>query len=164
VSLFDWIGLRFLHLPYWIQGAAYIVAMLVFLALVPVRVAAQRHRAGHNAPANRAAGMAWTGVGWGILAFVAASFAGCWRMHSGLPATMIPSAVLVLYGTGWTVAAAMTKQGFLWATALVSYGSAIAVAFTTGLLEEYLAFAAILALVAIVPGYILWRREPKDVI
>jgi hypothetical protein len=77
---------------------------------------------------------------------------------------MMPSEVLVLYGVAWTVAAAMTRDRFLWVVAVASFASSILVAAFISSIDEYLVFSIVLILVAFIPGYVLWRREPKDIV
>jgi hypothetical protein len=160
----SWTGLRFFGLGGSWQAATMIAPIVLFLAALPFLIRRQRSRPGYKSPANRAVGMAWSGACWGIFVLSACSFVACWRMQSGLPAQLMPSEILVLYGVAWTVSAAMTRDRFLWWTAIASYGSAIVVAAVSGQPEEFLAFSIVMVLVALIPGYILWRQEAKDIV
>jgi len=163
-SLACWIAYKFFHAPGWFSGAAYGGVFVLFLAVMPFKAARQRQRAGHNAPANRATSIAWGGIGLGIFSFCTGVSVACWKLDSSLPAAMIPSAVLVLYGAAWMVSATMSRQAFLWWPAMGSYACAIGINFFADSVDMSLVYAGVLILLAFVPGYVLWKREPKDIV
>lgn len=163
-SLIVWIGQKFFTPPPWFIGGAFFGTFLLLLLLLPLKLRFMRNRAGHQAPANRATNMAWAGIGWGIFAFCTSVAVACWKLNNPLPASMIPAAVLVLYGAAWTVAAAMSRQNFLWWVALACYASAVGINFFLNSIDLYLVYAAVLIVVAFLPGYVLWKREPKDIV
>ena len=76
----------------------------------------------------------------------------------------MPTVVLVAYGSAWMVAAAMTRTRWMSVTALLSYAGAVAVAWFVGEPAIYLVFTVILAAVALVPGLILMRQEPAEIV
>jgi hypothetical protein len=75
-----------------------------------------------------------------------------------------PSIVLALYGAAWSVAAAMSRATWLKFVAVASFVGAILMAVLMGSLWIWLAYAAALYLLAMVPGLVLMRQEPSDIV
>lgn len=111
--------------------------------------------------ANRAAGLAWMGVGWTIFTLAACAYLGAWRGQSLLPFLMLPSVVTALYGLGWTVVAAVSRQRWIWLTAVGAYGAAIVMAAFCTSPGLGLLYAGALVLLAVVPGLALMRQAAK---
>jgi hypothetical protein len=161
-SLGQWAGLAgyLPRLDGWIfplVWAASLVAFFVAMAMIVRRLGP--HKSGDAA--NRAVSAAWTGVGFTIFAmFVCASLV-VWRTRSDAPLMMLPSIVLALYGLAWTVAARLTRTGWIWAAALGSYAAAALVAVMAGDASVYLVYAAALLLLATAPGLALMRAARK---
>ncbi len=159
-----WVEMKFAHPSIWTQNAILIAPLVIFLGVLPFFRARNRRMPGYKSPANRAVGIAWAGAAWGIFALAACIIVSAWVTKNGALITMMPQIVIVLYGVAWTVSAAMTRDRFLWATAIASYISAIATSPFMNTPDGYLAFAIVLVLIAFIPGFVLWRREPKDIV
>ena len=142
------------HLYLW--GAAGILFMVVLFALI----GRQRRRAGSQSPANRAFSNAWMGVGMGIFSMSIALTLLIMQTGSELPALIFPSLIFAMYGSGWAVSAAMSGEKWLWAVAIGGWMAAPAMATLAGRPEMWLAYAAGIFLLALVPGAVLMRREP----
>lgn len=139
-------------------GWVWLGATVLFLALL---VVLRRGCVGVKTAANRAAGAAWSVVGWGIFALLTSISLVAWRM--GFPAAdgalaLIPSAVLIFYGLAWGVSAAMSRSRFLTGLAVASLIAAPLMALLAGSSALYLAYAAALILLAAVPGWMLMRK------
>ena len=137
----------------------WIVATLAYFVVLAVTI--PRLRRGVSTTANRAAGIAWTGMGWGIFAmFIAMSVLG-WRLadEAALNAmfALIPSIIMVFYGVGWAVHAEMQRSRMLWMLSLGSFAAAPLLALFAGTAEQYLAYAAALFLLMGLPGFLLMR-------
>ena len=76
----------------------------------------------------------------------------------------MPTTVLVAYGSAWLVSAKMTKTRWMSMTALAAYVGAVAVAWFIDSPAIYLVFTFVLMAVALVPGIVLMRQEPSEVI
>ncbi|MBU1541072.1 MAG: hypothetical protein KKC29_11385 [Alphaproteobacteria bacterium] len=142
----------------WIGWVAATLAYWVILAITIPRL----RRAGVSTTANRAAGIAWSGMGWGIFAmFVAMSVLG-WRLadEAALNAifALIPSIIMVFYGVGWAVHAEMQRSRSLWVLSLSSFAAAPVLALFADQAEQYLAYAAALFLLMALPGWLLMRQ------
>ncbi len=138
----------------------WIAATLLYFIILVVTI--PRLRRGVSTTANRAAGIAWTGMGWGIFAmFVAMSVLG-WRLadEAALNAmfALIPSIIMVFYGAGWAVHAEMQRSRMLWILSLASFAAAPMLALFAGQAEQYLAYAAALFLLMALPGWMLMRQ------
>ena len=131
---------------------------------LPLLILRAKKQPGFNSPANKAFGMAWASIGWAIFVLMLVVYMACQKADSGLPAMTMGSAVIVLYGVGWTVAAAMTRQRFLWVTALGSYLSAFVPILVWNDPNAALYVGAVIFLIAFVPGTVLFLREPKTTV
>lgn len=161
-SLFHWTAVSGL-IPLadeqlWIGWVAATVAYWIVLGVTLPRL----RRAGVSTTANRAAGIAWSGMGWGIFAmFVAMAVLG-WRLADEAALTamfaLIPSIIMVFYGVGWAVHAEMQRSRMLWVLSLASFAAAPLLALFAGQAEQYLAYAAALFLLMALPGWLLMRQ------
>ena len=142
----------------WIGWIAATVAYWIILAVTIPRLS----RAGVSTTANRAAGIAWSGMGWGIFAmFVAMSVLG-WRLADEVALeamfALIPSIIMVFYGVGWAVHAEMQRSRKLWVLSFASFAAAPLLALFAGQAEQYLAYAAARFLLMALPGWMLMRQ------
>lgn len=148
----------------WAQLWLWIGAGVVFAGVLTVLIGRMKGRPGYNSSGNTAVGAAWSGVGYGIfvtwLGLVALAVkSGDWRWMM-----VMPTIVLVAYGSAWMVGAAMTRTRWMTMTALLSYAGAVAVAWFADTPAIYLVLTVVLAAVALVPGLILMRQEPSEVV
>ena len=160
-SLFHWaiiVGLVPLaESQLWIGWVGATVAYWIILAVTIPRL----RRAGVSTTANRAASIAWSGMGWGIFAmFMTFTVLGLRLGESVLEGVyvMIPSMIMIFYGVGWAVHASMQRSRLLWILSLSSFAAAPLLALFAGQAEQYLAYAAALFLLMALPGWILMRQ------
>ncbi|MBU2418379.1 MAG: hypothetical protein KKG14_06735 [Alphaproteobacteria bacterium] len=135
-------------------------ATVLFLALLVVALAAIKRAGRVETSANRASGTAWASVGWGIFAMSTSMAVLGLRMGEDaalVGAALIPSVIMVFYGSGWAVTAAMQRSRTLWGLAVASFAAAPLLAALTGTAEQYLAYAAALFLLMALPGFLLMR-------
>ncbi|MBF0666156.1 MAG: hypothetical protein IR159_11575 [Brevundimonas sp.] len=133
--------------------------LLFFLLLVTVLTRLKQNR-GVVTSANLASGTAWASVGWGIFALAVSMFALSWRMGGEaalVVLALMPSMIMVFYGSGWAVTAAMQRSKALWALAIASFAAAPLLALLVGQAEQYLAYAAALFLLMGLPGFLMMR-------
>ena len=148
-----------------VSGVVWLIATVLFLAFVLFAGAALRRREGVTTATNRAAGAVWSGVGWGIFALFGAMAVGGWRTGGeGVVAFLwlVPSIVMVFYGMGWAVTAAMTRSRALAALAVASFVAAPLLAALAGMDAQYLAYAAALFLLMALPGFLLMRAARAE--
>lgn len=139
-------------------------AMLVFFAVLIVRIRKADRKPGAQSAANRAAGAGWMGVGLGVFVMSLSMAVIGWKTHSAIPSLIFPSLIFALYGSGWAVSATMSDQKWQWRLAVACWIAAPLIAFLTGSPLMWLAYAAGLFLFALVPGVLLVRQEPSEVI
>jgi hypothetical protein len=143
----------------------WVVATVSYWIILAVTLPRLRRSAGVNTTANRAAGIAWSGMGWGIFAMFLAMAVLGWRLadEAALNAmfALIPSIIMVFYGVGWAVNAAMQRSRMLWTLSLASFAAAPLLALFAGRSEQYLAYAAALFLLMALPGYLLMRAAKQ---
>jgi hypothetical protein len=146
--------------PVWLwlgAGAVFGLALLVL-------VRRMKGKPGFNSSGNRAVGAAWSAVGYGI--FVTWLGLMAMGLKSGDWSAMMamPTIVFVAYGSAWMIAGQMTRLRWMTVTGLLSYAGAIVVGWFAGDTTMYLVFTAVIFAVALVPGLILMRQEPSEVV
>lgn len=154
-----------LDLPHdWGSFGIWMGALAIFLITLTVVSRRIGGKPGAGSPANKASGAAWSAVGFAIFAMgVSYAVAGT-RLQSEEVMVTFPSVIFALYGAGWAVASAMTGKKWLWWVALGSWAVAPVLAWLAGQPEQYLAYAAALVLLMSVPGVVLMRQEPSDIV
>jgi len=139
-------------------------AMAVFLVGLIAQIRGQNFKPGALSPVNRATNTAWMGVG--LCCFVLAvsmSIIG-WKMQSPQVFNLFPSMIFALYGAAWAVSAEMSGLKWQWKLAIGAWMAAPAIALLIGSPFIWLGYAAGIILFALVPGLILRRQEPAEVI
>ncbi len=137
----------------------WLIATGIFLALVVLDKILWCPPTGVKTAANRAARAAWSCVGAGIFAGIASMAAVSWRLGEAGPALLwlLPSLIMVFYGLGWGVCAAMFRsQRLLW-LCIGSFVAAPVLGFMTNSPALYLAYALALLVLMAVPGFLLMR-------
>ncbi|MEQ7153764.1 hypothetical protein [Brevundimonas aurifodinae] len=141
----------------WIWG----VAVLAFLAALVVLIGRLKSQGGVETAANRAFGIVWAALGWGIFSlFTSLILSDLSRQGASSMADwalVIPSIIMAFYGVGWAVTATMVRSRPLWVLALASFAAAPALAVLSGSPAQYLAYAAALFGLVAVPGFFLMR-------
>jgi hypothetical protein len=160
-SLFHWaiiVGLAPLdNDQVWIGWVVATVGYWIILGFTIPRL----RRGGVSTTANRAASIAWSGMGWGIFAmFLTITVLGLRLGESVLEGiyVMIPSMIMIFYGVGWAVHASMQRSRLLWTLSLSSFAAAPVLALFAGQAAQYLAYAAALFLLMALPGWLLMRQ------
>lgn len=163
-SVVHWAGLSG-RIPLEDEGLAFmwVGATLLFFAILTVANLRMRSQGGVRTAGNRAAGIAWAAVGWGIFATFTsvAVMAARLGQDSLLLLALTPSIVMVFYGMGWAVSAAMTKSRQLWWLAIASFVAAPLLAALSGQDIQYLAYAGCLFALMAVPGWLLMRAAKQ---
>ncbi len=119
---------------------------------------------GAHAINNRALSAVWKGCGIGIFALIVGIALVAYRLHSDAPLWLIAPSILMVYGVAWTVASAMSEVKWLKFMGPACFiGCAILSAMAT-LPEMFLAYAGGLFLLAALPGCLLMRAEPSDLV
>lgn len=139
---------------------SWIGATVLFFAVLIVAIRRLNQTRSVTTSANRASGVAWASVGWGIFALFASMAVMAWRLggEAALVAfALMPSVIMVFYGSGWAVTAAMQRSRPLWTLAIASFAAAPLIALLTGSAEQYLAYGAALFLLMALPGFLLMR-------
>nr|WP_313519851.1 hypothetical protein [Brevundimonas diminuta] len=148
----------------WAQFWIWVVASAIFVLDLAFLTHRMKNKPGASSVGNRAVGAAWTGVGFGIfvtwLALMVIGFkTGDWFLMN-----LMPTIVVVAYGSAWMVAAFMSRARWMMGVALTSYAGAVVLAWFAGDQAIYLVHAILLLLVAFIPGLILMRQEPAEVV
>jgi len=160
-SLGHWaIVSRLLPLDYSAITYVWLGATALFFVVLIVTLRHLKRTEGVITAANRASGTAWASVGWGIFALSMSMMVLGWRLGDGavmVGFALIPSMIMVFYGSGWAVSAAMQRSRMQWMLAIASFGAAPLLAALTGMAEQYLAYAAALFLLMALPNWVMMR-------
>ncbi|HEX8661752.1 MAG TPA: hypothetical protein VF686_07780 [Brevundimonas sp.] len=160
-SIFHWAQITG-HVPQLdgITGIGWLVATLLFMLVLAVIISRLNRTGGIMTASNRATNTVWSALGWGIFALFGSMAVLGWRVGGEgveIAFGLIPSVIMVFYGIGWAVSAAMYKSRTLWGLAAGSFVAAPLLAALTGRADQYLAYAAALLLLMALPGYLLMR-------
>lgn len=141
----------------------WLAATVAFLILTTMDKLFLCPSSGVKTAANRAAQAAWACVGTGIFAMIASMAVVAWRVGptGGILIALLPSLIMVFYGLGWGVSAAMVRSPRLMALSAASFISAVAIAALTGSNAQFLAYAAALFALMAVPGFLLMQAAGK---
>lgn len=139
-------------------------AGLIFFVVLMLQIRRTGSRPGANSVVNRAGGAGWMGVGLATFVMALAMTVVSWKTGSDIAYMIFPSLIFALYGSGWAVSATMSDQKWQWKLAIGCWIAAPLIAFLTGSPLMWLGYAAGLVLFAFVPGVLLVRQEPSEVI
>jgi energy-converting hydrogenase Eha subunit A len=121
-------------------------------------------RPGYSAGVNKATGSAWSGVGFAIFAMWLGMTAYGYRTGQWEVMNIFPTVIFALYGAAWMVAGDMTGKAWIKLVALGSFAGAVLMGFMSGTTQQMLGYAGCLFLLAVVPGLVLMRQEPTDLV
>ncbi len=162
-SLLHWAQMTGLVAPRLVAaGMEWLIATGVFLIVNFILILRLRRAGGVRTAAQRAIGTVWGGVGGGIFVLFASMMAVSSRMsadQNGALFWMVPSIILVFYGMGWAVTAAMLKSRPLLGLAVASFIAAPVLGALAGDPAQYLGYAAALFLLMALPGFLLMRQS-----
>lgn len=161
-SLAHWlIVAEILTVPSGVFGALWGVTVLVYLAALVVLIARLKRQGGVETAANRAFGIVWSALGWGLfslfMSLIVSDPARAGESDIAEWSLVIPSIIMAFYGVGWAVSATMTRSRPLWALALASFAAAPVLAVLSGTSWQYLAYAVALFGLMALPGFLLMR-------
>ena len=141
----------------------WLVATVVFLCTLGALAMRKSRSCGVTTAVNRATQAAWSAIGWGIFAmFVSIAVISARVGEASLIIlSLTPSIIMVFYGLGWAVSAAMTRSRPLGGLAVASFIAAPLLALLTNQPALYLGYAACLFLLMAVPGYLLMRAANR---
>jgi hypothetical protein len=139
-------------------------AMVVFFATLIGQKRGLAGRPGAGSAVNRATSVAWMAMGLGCFALVVSMVVLAWKTSSSVPLYIFPSLIFALYGAAWAVSAEMSGLKWQWKLSIGAWIAAPAIALLIGTPFIWLGYAAGIFLFALVPGLILRRQEPAEVI
>lgn len=148
----------------WFLTFNWLAAGLVYGVICTMLVRRARSQPGFNAGLNKAVGAVWTGVGFAIFTMWLGMTAigvvtGNWSVMN-----MFPVLIFALYGAAWYVAGELSGKGWIKVLAFASFAAAVVMGALTGNAYQMLGYAVCLVLLATVPGWILMRQEPSDIV
>jgi hypothetical protein len=148
----------------WFYMVNWLGAGAVFAVVCALMIQRAKRQPGYNAGVNRATGAAWSGVGFAVFASWVGMTAiglttGDWAVMDAFPVL-----ILALYGAAWFVAGVLSGKGWIRLVALGSFVGAALMGVLSGTPYLMLGYAVCLILLAVVPGLVLMRQEPTDIV
>ncbi|MDO8297723.1 MAG: hypothetical protein Q7T19_14950 [Caulobacter sp.] len=148
----------------WFYMVNWLGAGAVFAVVCTLMIQRAKRQPGYNAGVNRATGAAWSGVGFAVFASWVGMTAtglttGDWAVMDAFPVL-----ILALYGAAWFVAGVLSGKGWIRLVALGSFVGAALMGVLSGTPYLMLGYAVCLILLAVVPGLVLMRQEPTDIV
>lgn len=144
-----------------VTGIVWLIATGLFFIVLAFVIPRLKRQGGVVTAGNRASTTTWSALGWGIFALFGSLGVLGWRLGEDaalLGLALSPSIIMVFYGIGWTVSAAMYRNPILRWLAGGSFVAAPLLAWMAGQNAQYLAYAAALFLLMALPGWMLMRR------
>jgi len=159
------IATHMLALSRWWEVAIWLIEMPLYMVYGYIRRTQWRNvRPGATAITNRAVHAAWRGIGYALLALTVACAIAAYQMKTMAPFGLFPSIIMAFYGLGWMVAAAMSETKWLRAVCVTSFIAVVVMAFAADSKAIYPVTAGALYLLMALPGWLLTRAEPSDVV
>jgi len=148
----------------WLLMVNWLIAGAIFAVVCTLLVQRAKSRPGFGAGVNKATGAAWSGIGFAIFAMWLGMTAiglatGDWKVMN-----VFPVLIFALYGAAWFVAGVLSGKRWIKLVSLASFIGAVAMGALTGSPWLMLGYAASLLLLAVLPGWILMRQEPTDIV
>ncbi len=138
-------------------------ATALFLATLILTIVRRSGSGGVRTAIDRVSRAVWSAVGWGIFALFGSI--ALIAMRLGEPSivllTLTPSIIMVFYGLGWAVSAAITRSRPLGGLAVASFIAAPLLALMFDQSAQYLAYAGCLFALMAVPGFLLMRAAKQ---
>jgi hypothetical protein len=140
----------------WVYAALFLGAGAAHGAVMWRISRSPQTRLGAGSRTNVATNLAWTAIGWSILATTGALIAIGLSTHDWRVMLGLQPMVLCAYGAAWIVAAFMSRQRWLWLVALASFAIAIGMGAVAGSgVAFYGLFVAAVFLLVALPGLVL---------
>lgn len=164
-SLVAWlIVIRIVAVPYGWLAPLWIGVTIVFVVCVRVTRGCMSAKPGTTAVTNRAVAAVWQGLGYAMLAMLCAALIIAHELKTSAIFAVFPSLVLAIYGMAWWLAATMSDVKWIRWTSLACFLAAVLIGLLIRSSALYLAFTAALLLLIALPGWLLLRAEPSDIV
>ncbi|MHB8284287.1 MAG: hypothetical protein ACYDD1_06385 [Caulobacteraceae bacterium] len=164
-SLLAWaIVVRLINLSEaWLFGL-WVGATVVFIPCIVLASRSVKSKPGATSTNNRAVAAVWQGLGCVMLVMLGAVFTIANLVNTPVVFAVFPSLVLSTYGMAWWVTGSMSELRWIRWTALACFAAAVGFGFIVQSPAMYLAYAAALFLLLALPGWLLMRAEPGDIV
>jgi hypothetical protein len=159
------IAVRLVAVSRWWEAGIWLFVTPAYMVYCYIRRTQWRNaQPGATAITNRAVHAAWRGIGYAVLVLAGAAGIAAYQMKTMAPFALFPSIIMALYGLGWMVAATMSETKWLRTVSIASFITAIPIALVADTKAGYFMVAAALYLLMALPGWLLTRAEPSDVV
>jgi hypothetical protein len=145
----SWMG------PIW--GTA-LTSQAVIMTIIILRLKGRGQGLATTNRSNRMFALIWNATGVAIMACLASFCLTAWLAHIPQVFVGFPAVIFALYGVGWMVTAATSKERWTWGVAVLTFLFAIASGALVGNVNLPLLYAAALLLVLAAPGALLIKR------
>jgi hypothetical protein len=164
-SLVHWAAfVGILRIGNWGVFATWMGAFVIYMIVLMFLIARVKRQVGVRSAANRAARAVWSAIGGSIFVLGVSIAVVTYKYPHSAGGLLIPSMILALWGTGWAVQAAMANVLWMRWMAVTAWVAAPAMALFAGKPEQFLAYTAALVVCAVIPGLVMMRQEPSDIV
>jgi len=141
----------------------WIGAGIAFSAALWVIIRKMGTQAGAGSARNRTIGAAWSACGYSIFATWLSLMAYGFSTGSWAAMSLMPTIVMVAYGSAWMIAGLVVERKWMAGVALLSYAGAVAMAWFANTHMIFGVYLLLLSAVALVPGLYLMRQNKGQV-
>lgn len=139
----------------------WVVAGLGFAALLYALIRRIHGQIGSQSRDNVVMGATWSTCGYSIFGTWLVLIAFAVSTQNWSPMALMPSFVMVAYGSAWLISGQMAKRGWMLLTGLVCFVGAAALGYFAFTVWTYPIYLVMLVAVALVPGLHLMKLAQK---
>lgn len=162
-SLFQWAVIAgVLTVNPWAILTVWIVAGVVFAGVLTMIIRKMDTKAGAETIRNRTIGAAWSACGYSIFAGWLALMAYGFSTGSWAPMSLMPTLVMIAYGSAWLIAGLIVERRWMAGVGLLSYAGAVALAWFANTHMVFGVYIVLLLAVALMPGLYLMRQSREQ--
>jgi hypothetical protein len=134
------------------------------MAVLVVLVRRIRTKPGASALSNRAVRAVGAGNGYATFAFAIGTVYLSVKFQTWYVWVAFSAAVLALYGVNWMVAAAMSGRQWYRGIAVASFVGTVVLLLSIGTGYEFLIYGLGLLFLVALPGWLMMREEPSEIV
>ena len=159
-SLFQWgVVTGLLTVNPWAILAVWVFAGLVFAGVLTMIIRKIDMQQGSETIRNRTIGAAWSACGYSIFVGWLALMAYGFSTGSWAPMSLMPTLVMIAYGSAWMIAGLIVERRWMVGVGLLSYAGAVALAWFANTHLVFGVYILLLLAVALSPGLYLMRQS-----
>lgn len=159
-SLFQWgVVTGVLTVNPWAILGVWVFAGVVFAGVLTMIIRKIDMQKGSETIKNRTIAAAWSACGYSIFVGWLALMAYGFSTGSWAPMSLMPTLVMIAYGSAWLIAGLIVERRWMVGVGLLSYAGAVALAWFANTHLVFGVYILLLLAVALSPGLYLMRQN-----